>query len=218
MPLVELPRDGYRLIVRPDRPDWAAVNTAGAEMLRRLAAGESDASLADDLAAVEGLDEAQARLLSRNFARETRRLWQNADADGYRGRAEYLRPRELRELWLHVNNRCNFACRHCLVSGGPQGDDGLPSAALLRAIDEALALGVETFFVTGGEPLLREDLPELLTRMLAKPEVRAVVLTNGSLLSEGFLAQVATLDRSRLHLQVSLDGSTAELNDRLRSP
>ena len=217
MPLVEIPRDGYHLIVRPDRPDWAAVNPPGAELLRRLAAGETEAALAADFAAVDGLDEAQALTLVRNFARETRRLWDGIERDGYRGRAEYLKPHELRELWLHVNNRCNFACRHCLVSCGPQGDDGLPTEALLRVIDEAAGLGVDTYFVTGGEPLLREDLPELLARMLAKPDARVVVLTNGSRLDEGFLARLEALDRTRLHLQVSLDGSTAELNDRLRS-
>jgi MoaA/NifB/PqqE/SkfB family radical SAM enzyme/SAM-dependent methyltransferase len=217
MSLQFIARDNYHLVVRPDRPDWAAVNGPGAEALRRLAAGESEADIAAELIGASGLDEGGALTLVRNFARETRRIWDTSGANGYRGRAEYLKPRELRELWLHVNNRCNFACRHCLVSCGPTGSDGLPTAALERIIDEAAELGVETFFITGGEPLLREDLPDVLARMLTRVGTHVVVLTNGSLLDEAFLARIDGLDRARLHLQVSLDGSSAELNDRLRS-
>jgi len=217
MSLCYLPREQYRLVVQPDRPDWAAVNAPGAAVLRRLAASEDPSAIAGDFAPLSGLNAESALLLVRNFARETQRLWQHQSTDGYLGRAEYLRPRELRELWLHVNSRCNFTCRHCLVSGGPRGDDGLSTEVLLRIIDEAAELGVETYFVTGGEPLLRDDMPALLERMLAKPGAHVVVLTNGSLLDEGFLSRVERPDRARLHLQVSLDGSTAELNDRLRS-
>ena len=217
MPLAYVPRDTYELALRPEVPDWAAVNAVGARVLKRLSAGEPASKIAQDFAGAPGLDAASAEKMVANFARETRRLWEEPATDGYLGRAAYLKPVELRELWLHVNNRCNFSCRHCLVSSGPRGTDGLPTGDLLLIVAEARDLGVETFFVTGGEPLLREDLPELLTAMLEDERIHVVVLSNGSLVADPFLQRIADVDRERFHLQVSLDGSTPELNDRLRS-
>ncbi len=218
MPLVFDSRTGFELAIRPDRPDWAAVNSVGAEVLRRLEGGDAEADIAVDLTSASDLQPDDAATLIRHFARETRSLWDGGPVEAYQGRAAHVRPKELRELWLHVNDECNFACRHCLVSCGPGGGEGLATDALLAIIREAQVLGVETFFITGGEPLLREDLPRLLEAMLDKPEAHVVVLTNGSLLSEDFLGDVEALDRERLHFQVSLDASTPELNDRLRSP
>lgn len=217
MPLVIQPRADYHLALRPERPDWAAVNAAGADALQRLSAGESTEQVAQGLASTNGLTSADAEVLVGNFADETRRIWETNGQDDYKGRGAYLRPRELRELWLHTNDRCNFTCRHCLVSCGPKGGDGLSTDELLGVIRESLDLGVETFFITGGEPLLREDMPALLAAMLENPTVHAVVLTNGALLAEPFLTAIDALDRGRLHFQVSLDASTTELNDRLRS-
>lgn len=218
MSLAIIPRDGYQLVIRPDEPDWAAVNAAGADVLRRLAAGETEDSIARSYAAAPGLDQATALKIVHNFALETARIWRFKTYSAYRGRSAYLRPRELRELWLHVNNRCNFACRHCLVSGGPGRDNGLPTEVLRQIIAEAHELGVQTFFVTGGEPLLRDDIVELIEQMVSPPEVHVVVLTNGSLLDDSLTRRLVVLDRTRLHLQVSLDGSNPKLNDRLRAP
>jgi len=218
MPLRLISRDGYTLVVRPEKPDWLAASVVGAAVLERLAAGEDQAEIARSFCHLPGLDCPSALRIVRNFARETRRIWGGDAGPEYRGRGAYLTPAHLRELWLHVNDRCNFACRHCLVSGGPGGSDGLPTSDLLGLIAEARELGVKTFFVTGGEPFLRDDLPDLLTAMLADPEAHAVVLTNGSLLGDALLVRLSGLDRERLHLQVSFDAATPDLNDRLRSP
>jgi MoaA/NifB/PqqE/SkfB family radical SAM enzyme/SAM-dependent methyltransferase len=93
----------------------------------------------------------------------------------------------------------------------------MSAEAVADVVGQARELGAETFFLTGGEPLLRPDLPDLLALILDDPGAHAVVMTNASLLDDEFLARVRGLDRERLHLQVSLDGSTAELNDAVRS-
>ncbi len=213
-------RGRYHLVLNPQLPWWAAVNEPGARLVADLARSGGDAAeaWATDLASRNGLSLEQAGEIVRGCAAETLQVWQPAVDGEYRGRAAYLCPRRLRELWFHINNRCNFACRHCLVSSGPNRDDGLPEETVAGLVRDARELGVITFFFTGGEPLLRPDLPRLLGLILDDPEAHAVVLTNGSLLGDEFLEAVSGLDRQRLHLQVSLDGSTAELNDALRSP
>jgi len=211
-------RGSYQLVLFPERPDWAATNAEGVQLLGDLARGDSPADCARRLAASDGLLPAEATAVVEGFAAETNAMWRPSTNGSYEGRAAYLRPTHLRELWIHINNRCNFSCRHCLVSSGPNRDNGLAPKVVSDLIRTARDLGVVTFFFTGGEPLLREDLPALLHQILEDPQAHAVVLTNGSLLNESFLAAVADLDRERLHLQVSLDGSTPQLNDALRSP
>jgi len=118
--------------------------------------------------------------------------------------------RPLRDLRISVTDRCNFRCTYCMpkeVYG--RSFHFLPSSALLtfeeieRLARIFVAHGVEKIRLTGGEPLVRRDLPELV-RMLARIEgVRDLTLTtNGSLLG----AQARALKAAGLHrLTVSLD-------------
>ena len=213
-------RGEYHFVLAPDRPSWAAVNREAARLMVDLHA-RGDAALAawvDDLASRDGLSPTQAAEVLRGCAADTRQVWERPAHSEYLGRCAYLKPQRLRELWIHLTNRCNYACRHCLVSSGPAGKDGLSAEAVADVIRQARELGAETFFLTGGEPLLRHDLPDVLGLILDDPAAHAVVMTNGSLVGEEFLGAIGGLDRERLHLQVSVDGSTAELNDELRSP
>lgn len=64
-------------------------------------------------------------------------------------------PGRLRELWFHTGTACNLACPFCLEGAKP-GDDRLQVMALADIepfVAEAVALGVEQFSFTGGEPL-----------------------------------------------------------------
>ena len=60
---------------------------------------------------------------------------------------------------------------------------------LERIIDDALDLGVERFFVTGGEPLAREDIFELIDRMTARASL--ALITNGTLIKGERLERLA---------------------------
>ncbi|MGD8240086.1 MAG: radical SAM protein, partial [Armatimonadota bacterium] len=190
--LFRFDRGSYQLLLAPDGPCWVAVNGMGAELVADLA-GRGEEALASgvrDLASRNGLTTLEAEQIVRGCAAESACVWNGPANGAYEGRAAYLRPTHLRELWLHINNRCNCACRHCLVSSGPSRDDGLPTEAVERLIGDARDLGAITFLFTGGEPLLRPDLPRLLRLILDDPEAHAVVLTNGSRINEAFLEAV----------------------------
>jgi len=114
--------------------------------------------------------------------------------------------RPLRSLRVSVTDRCNLRCHYCM----PEPDYAwLPRDTLLTFEEIAtitaafVAVGVDRVRVTGGEPLLRRDLPVLISQLARLPGVADLALTtNGVLLAE----KAAALRDAGLHrITVSLD-------------
>jgi cyclic pyranopterin phosphate synthase len=89
-------------------------------------------------------------------------------------------------LRVSVTDRCNIRCTYCM----PETVRFLPRAELLsfeeieRVVRVAATLGIDKVRLTGGEPLVRRDLPKLVERLAAVPGIRDVGLTtNGILLA-----------------------------------
>ncbi len=125
--------------------------------------------------------------------------------------------RPLRDLRISVTDRCNFRCPYCMPREvfGPGypflRDPQLMTLAELARIARAFtALGVEKIRLTGGEPLLRPDVPDLvrvLKRDLGVPDVG--LTTNGWLLERAAPElRAAGLDRVNVSVD-SLDEATA---------
>jgi cyclic pyranopterin phosphate synthase len=119
------------------------------------------------------------------------------------------RGRPLRDLRLSVIEACNFRCPYCMPADRIADDHGLDAAARL-SFDEIEALvrgfvrmGVSKLRLTGGEPLLRRNLPDLVARLARIEGLEDIALTtNGSLLAKQAQAlRDAGLDR----LTISLD-------------
>jgi cyclic pyranopterin phosphate synthase len=98
--------------------------------------------------------------------------------------------RPLRDLRISVIETCNFRCPYCMPEDRYPHDEVGDSAARLsfdeieRAARAFVRLGVRKLRLTGGEPLLRKNLPELIARLVAIEGVQDVALTtNGSLLA-----------------------------------
>lgn len=117
--------------------------------------------------------------------------------------------RPLRDLRLSVIEACNFRCGYCMPADRVPDDYGLDSTARL-SFDELetlvrafVRLGVGKVRLTGGEPLLRKNLPDLIARVSGLPGLEDMTLTtNGSLLR----AQARDLRQAGLgRLTVSLD-------------
>jgi cyclic pyranopterin phosphate synthase len=82
-------------------------------------------------------------------------------------------------------------------------EDILQFEEIGRLVDQFLALGVEKVRLTGGEPLLRRDLPELIGRLAAKPRIRDLAMTTNAVLLKPI---VNDLKAAGLHrLTISLD-------------
>ncbi|MEO5895025.1 MAG: GTP 3',8-cyclase MoaA [Vicinamibacterales bacterium] len=113
--------------------------------------------------------------------------------------------RPMRSLRISVTDRCNLRCQYCM----PEPEYvWLPRESLL-SFEEVGALaevfideGVDRIRITGGEPLLRRDLPRLVESLAAKPIVDLALTTNGVLLK----SHAADLRAAGLHrITVSLD-------------
>jgi cyclic pyranopterin phosphate synthase len=114
--------------------------------------------------------------------------------------------RPLANLRLSVTDRCNLRCQYCM----PEQDylwlpreDILQFEELDRLVDVFLSLGVRKVRLTGGEPLLRKDLPVLIERLATKSGLEDLAMTTNGVL----LAPMATaLRQAGLHrLTISLD-------------
>jgi GTP 3',8-cyclase len=127
-----------------------------------------------------------------------------------------LRGRVLTDLRISVVDRCNFRCPYCMPEEQyPRDHEFLGKADRLRFEEiERLAgvfarLGVRKLRLTGGEPLLRRELPELVRRLAGIPGIEDLALTtNGSLLAAQAKAlRAAGLGRITLSLD-TLDAPT----------
>ena len=126
--------------------------------------------------------------------------------------------RPLRDLRVSVTDRCNFRCRYCM----PRERFGkehnfLPKSEILsyeeiqKFVLACKPLGLRKVRITGGEPLLRKDLPKLV-RYISDLGLEVALTTNGSFLKrEAARLAEAGLDR----VTISLDAVDQELHSRI---
>ncbi len=114
--------------------------------------------------------------------------------------------RPLRSLRVSVTDRCNLRCAYCMPEeeyGWLKSPHILSFEELSALVDRFLAVGLEAVRLTGGEPLVRKDLPTLVRQLAKKPALADLALTtNGVLLAEQ--AQ-ALKDAGLRRLTVSVD-------------
>jgi len=126
------------------------------------------------------------------------------------------RGRSLRNLRVSVTDRCNLRCAYCMPEEEyvwlPR-EEILQFEEISRLVDVFTELGVDKVRLTGGEPLLRRDLPRLIAMLAAKPALRDLAITsNGVLLA----AEAPALHAAGLHrVTVSLDTLRPERFTRL---
>jgi MoaA/NifB/PqqE/SkfB family radical SAM enzyme len=119
------------------------------------------------------------------------------------------------KLWLYTNYDCNLKCSYCVAKSGPNVPRrALGLANVRRLVDEAVALGFDHVFFTGGEPFVLPDIYDMLAYSSAR--VTTTVLTNAMLLRGTRLERLAAIANNRLIVQVSLDGGRPEDHDAYR--
>ncbi len=129
--------------------------------------------------------------------------------------------RPLRDLRISVTDRCNFRCRYCMPREVFGADFAFLPRAEILTFEEITRLacifaahGVRKFRLTGGEPLLRNDLPSLVRMLSQIADVDIALTTNGSLLAQQARdLKAAGLQRITVSLDSLDDGVFREMND-----
>ncbi|MHB1468917.1 MAG: GTP 3',8-cyclase MoaA [Solirubrobacteraceae bacterium] len=143
-----------------------------------------------------------------------------AGADSRARAASDRLDRALRDLRISVTDRCNLRCSYCMPREAFGADHRFLPHDELLSFDQIVAvasaattLGVRKIRLTGGEPLLRRELPALVERLVALPAIEEVALTtNGWLLAR----HARSLADAGLHrVTVSLDSLDSRVLERM---
>ena len=115
------------------------------------------------------------------------------------------------DLRVSVTDRCNLRCTYCMPPEGLDwipGDDLLSAEELVRLVRLAVTEGVREVRFTGGEPLVRPDLEEIVAGVASLPEGPSLSLTTNGI---GLSRRAAALRKAGLQrINVSLDTLDAE--------
>ncbi|UGV39841.1 12,18-didecarboxysiroheme deacetylase [Methanococcoides orientis] len=115
-------------------------------------------------------------------------------------------------VW-NVTRRCNLRCVHCYAqSKDIDYKDELTTEQGRELIDDLAEFGSPVILFSGGEPLMRKDLPELAEYAISKG-MRAVISTNGTLIDEEMAKTLKKIGLS--YVGISIDG-VRETNDKFR--
>ena len=125
--------------------------------------------------------------------------------------------RAITDLRVSITDRCNYKCVYCRTGNEGAQYAELPIADYLRLVRVFVGLGIEKVRLTGGEPLLRKGLTELIRelaalRTISGKKLDIALTTNGHLL-EGMAAQLKDAGLSRI--TVSMDAVDAATFERI---
>ncbi len=114
--------------------------------------------------------------------------------------------REIRSVRVSVTDKCNFRCRYCMPAEGLEWlprDEVLSYEEIARLVRVLSEMGVDEVRLTGGEPLVRRDLPVLVSFLSGIPGVRDLSLTTNGVLLDRLAGPLVEAGLRRLN--VSLD-------------
>lgn len=118
--------------------------------------------------------------------------------DRYKRKINYLR--------VSVTDRCNLRCRYCMPAGGiklMRHKDILSFDEILEVVKTAVKAGVDKVRITGGEPLVRKGITELVRMLSGIDGIRDLAMTTNGLLLPRFAKELKTAGLMRVN--ISLD-------------
>lgn len=124
--------------------------------------------------------------------------------------------RRIKSMRISITDKCNFRCTYCMPA---EGLPWLKKAEILsyeeieRLVRVAVSIGIEQIRLTGGEPLVRRDVPDLIRQLSSIEGLRSLSLTTNGVLLKQMAGQLAEAGLHRIN--VSLDSLVREKFARL---
>ncbi|MBI5050948.1 MAG: radical SAM protein, partial [Nitrospirae bacterium] len=216
-------KDGVYLLIDPQSPNWISTNHIGTEIVELCDGKHTMSDIQGVVVAKYGDGDSDKQRISgevaefinaagtMEFISESPFLTRK-----YPGRGKLIAPHQLDELWIYNTLSCNLRCKHCLVSAGKELKDELTAEEIKRVVDEAVELGAKRFYITGGEPFMKDNIFELIRYITQEKGKELIIQTNATLLDDKKIALLEKLNTPRLIIQVSLEGPDAKIHDNLR--
>ncbi len=114
--------------------------------------------------------------------------------------------RNITYLRISVTDRCNFRCQYCMPAEGmpwKNQDEILSFEEIVDIVKVGTKLGIKKLRLTGGEPLVRKDLPELIKMLSSIPEIEEIGMTTNGVLLPKYAKQLKENGLNRVN--ISLD-------------
>lgn len=125
---------------------------------------------------------------------------------------QYNKECGLDVIQLEITKRCNFNCSHCYL-GEKESYNDMDTEKIFKIVDEASALGVQEFNITGGEPLLHKDIKKIL-KYIEQRGMATRLYTNGFLLNDEFIDFLNSIHI--MCVRISVDGLDEKTHDEIR--
>lgn len=189
---------GRCLFLDPERACWLALPAPDAVILRHLLSGATIGEAVARCADPSKVSGVVTQVIRAGFFGDR--------ADGFAGPP-------VKQVQVHLTNRCNLRCTHCYMDSGVTRVGERPLSQWLDLLDKISERWPHVFVAfSGGEPLVSQSLFPLLERA-SERGIKTAILTNGLRLDE---PTVSRLDGLLDVCAVSLDGLSAATHDLIR--
>lgn len=116
--------------------------------------------------------------------------------------------RKIEEIYLIVTDRCNLSCKHCCASAiDANSIDELDTNDMFQVIDKIVQINPQNITISGGEPLIRQDIWLIMDYLKSKYNGSIDILTNGLLIDESNIKNIKKYFNS---ISISIDGVDEE--------
>jgi len=122
------------------------------------------------------------------------------------------RPSAPYRMDLAVTYRCNNACAHC-YNGRPRNYPELSTQEWFKILDDLWKIGIPHIVFTGGEPTLRDDLPELIRHAEANGQITGINTNGRKLQDKDYLQKL--VDAGLDHVQITFESHIFEIHDQM---
>ena len=113
-------------------------------------------------------------------------------------------------IWIKVTNRCNLRCSYCYANAGEGEEAEITVDEIRDILEELQEKNFEKIIITGGDPLMRKDILEILE--VCKKYGKVQLLTNGTIREEIFEKIIGLVDA----IQISIDSYEETFHDKNR--
>ncbi|MBU4331491.1 MAG: radical SAM protein [Planctomycetes bacterium] len=197
--------NGSYLYIAPEKASYFSTNSIGNKIFESFRKGYTIKEVIQNMR-----DNSYSETEINN---EIKKLLIKLEKNGFYEDANVVDSKEDQKgLQLYLTNKCNLKCCHCYIDAGTKNKKELTISQWENILDEYSNTYEGKVTFTGGEPLLYPGIYDLLKK--AKSNGLTVELfTNGTLINEKNVKKVVEyLDM----VQVSLDGASAQINDKIR--